>query len=473
MKPTSQADAKSAVGTAADAQVIMNGIMRKMLGDGSYYGRNMFLYADAKGGDLCVGGRGRGYDNLFVFEHTTVSGTYSGFWSQIYHCLAQINNLITNIEIISDAGNGSGALNHLKAQALTARAICYYDLVRLYGKPYDMDKNALGVPLILEVLDASAQPPRATVGEVYSQIVADLNAAIPLFTKGQKDNGYINYYAGVSMQARVYLQMQNYSAALTAAEEVIDSKIYTLYANDGWVDSWSKQFQTESIFELIYLPIEGDLTRSSLGSMNIKTPSSYTNWDYFIASDAFLALLGEDPDDIRWGLMGIDEKSEKVNHVGEMVGLRKGCCYKYMGGLSCPGDGKSTSTAVNIKVIRLSEIYLIAAEAAFLSNNKEKAATYLQAIRQRAPNLDPATAANVTLEMIQNERSKELLNEGHRFFDMMRWNKSITYNDFWTMSPVTSRPETIDRTYYKTVLPIDVNEINANPTLKDQQNPGY
>ncbi|HEX7754928.1 MAG TPA: RagB/SusD family nutrient uptake outer membrane protein, partial [Niabella sp.] len=149
---------------------------------------------------------------------------------------------------------------------------------------------------------------------------------------------------------------------------------------------------------------------------------------------------------------------------------RLGSCYKYSGNTSHAGD-KGSQSAVNIKVIRLSEIYLIAAEAA-LSTNKEKAAGYLNAIRKRSPDLVPATAATVTMDMILDERSKELFCEGHRFFDMIRLNKQITFNDEF-VGTITTRPKTIDRTYYKTILPISQDEINRNPGLEDQQNPGY
>jgi hypothetical protein len=68
----------------------------------------------------------------------------------------------------------------------------YFDLVRLYGKQYNMDKASYGVPLVLEPLDASAQPTRASVEEVYTQILKDLAEAAPLLSKN-KVNGYINY----------------------------------------------------------------------------------------------------------------------------------------------------------------------------------------------------------------------------------------------------------------------------------------
>jgi hypothetical protein len=151
---------------------------------------------------------------------------------------------------------------------------------------------------------------------------------------------------------------------------------------------------------------------------------------------------------------------------------RYGSCRKYTG-VDLKGDKGSTS-AVNIKVIRLSEIYLIAAEAAF-PTDKALAASYLKEIRKRSPNLPEPTASTITMQMIKDERSKELFAEGQRFFDMMRWNESITFNDDF-ISPavvITHRPQTIDRTFYKTILPIPQVEMDANPAIKSQQNPGY
>ena len=183
---------------------------------------------------------------------------------------------------------------------------------------------------------------------------------------------------------------------------------------------------------------------------------------WFMASDYFLDRLAQDPDDVRWGVMSYDEVSS--SHLG--------ASYKYSGGVALEGDGKSTGTAVNIKMIRLSEVYLIAAEAA-LATDKTKAAGYLNKIRARSPNLAPATESTITLDMIMDERSKELFTEGHRFFDMMRLNKSITYNDDLGDIAVSNRTKTIDRSFFKTILPIAQDEINANPGIKAQQNPGY
>ena len=103
----------------------------------------------------------------------------------------------------------------------------------------------------------------------------------------------------------------------------------------------------------------------------------------------------------------------------------------------------------------------------------DAAAGYLNEIRRRSPGLAPATAATITDDMILDERSKELFGEGQRFFDMMRMGRTIEFNDDFQDIPVSHRGKTIDRTFEKIVLPISQDEINANPALENQQNPGY
>ena len=463
VKPSNYAAAETSITNSADAKVAINGLMSKMASS-NYYGRNFVIYGDAKGGDFAIRSQGRGLDQLYTFNHSATSNSFSGFWSQIYHNILQANNLILNINMIEEAGNGNTTLSGYKGQALTARALMYFDLVRLYGKPYNMDKTSYGVPLVLDPLDVSAQPTRESVEAVYTQIMKDLTDAAPLLSK-TVTKGFINYYANLAIQARVNLFMGNYAAALTAAEEVISSGKYTLYANDKWVGSWSSEFGSESIFELGVYAAEADLGTGSLGYYLLRLAKVKNAMGWFMASDYFLARLGEDPTDVRWGIMDYDESST----------TRFGSCLKYAG-VDLKGDKGSTS-AVNVKLIRLSEVYLIAAEAAISqpTPDKVKAATYLNEIRKRAPALAPATDATVTLDMIMNEKSKELFAEGHRYFDMIRLNKTIEFNDeFITPAVViTHREKTIDRTFYKIILPISKEEMDANPAIREQQNHGY
>jgi hypothetical protein len=463
MQPSNSSNAENAIATTSDAQVMINGIMRAMT-TSSYYGRNFLMYGDAKGGDFTIYQQGRGLDALYTFNHSATSNSFSGLWTTGYNCILQINNLLENIDKIATSGDTS--YDKYKGEALTLRAMIYFDLVRLYGEPYNLDKSSYGVPLVTKTLDADAQPTRASVEEVYTQILSDLNAGKTLLAENKKqENGYIGYYGNLAEQARVKLYMENYDGALTDAEEIINSGKFTLYTPAQWVSSWSKQFGTESIFELAVYSTEADLGTTSLGYYLMKRGLKNGASGWFMASDYFLNRLAEDPTDVRWGVMSEDETG--ATHLGS--------CTKYIGGPDMEGDGKDTPTAVNIKVMRLSEIYLIAAEAALHASSPDatKAAKYLNAIRCRAPKLAAATASTITDDMILDERSKELFGEGQRFFDLIRKNKTITFDDEFGGLAVTGREKTIDRTFGKIVLPISQDEINANPALADQQNAAY
>lgn len=479
MKPTNQLESSEAIKTAADAQVFMNGIMTR-LSSSNLYGCNLFLYGDTKGGDLTIFSQGRGSDGLYSFNHNPSSGSYSGFWTTSYNLILQLNNLLTNIEALEADPNNSEDFSSMKGQAYTIRALTYFNLVRIYGLPYTQynPSKDYGVPNITEILDASAQPGRATVAENYAQILSDLNKGAEGITKtvSTSTNGYPTYWANRAIAARVYQTMGDNANALAAAEEVINSGKYELYSNEDWAKSWSQQFADESIFELQMLVNENALTTGSIGAYysRIHHYSSKVG-GYFAASDYWLERMAEDPEDVRWSVMAYDENSESYDATEfKGMGDRLGCSYKYFGGVDMPGDGKDDCAATNVKVVRLSEMYLIAAESALALGKAEEAAEYLNAIRKRSPNLEPATAATVTVEMILNEKSKEFFQEGLRYWDRLRHGEKIEFNDEIMGIDCPHRDKVIDtKSYHKIVLPISTDELNSNPTLRTQQNPGY
>jgi len=459
-QPTDAVNADEAIKSPSDAGVVINGIMRSMSGQYAY-GRNFMLYGDVKGGDLTVFSQGRGLDYYYSFNHSATTNSCEQFWTYGFNCIMNANNLIANIQ--DRLAEGETGYNQYLGEAYALRAIMYFDLVRLYGLPYNYDSSSLGIPLILNTLEPDDYPHRNTVYEIYNQILDDLHIAEELLDKSRL-NGYPGYYAAMAEEARVRLYMEDWSGALKCAKEVINCGLYRLYSNSEWVNSWKGQFGSESIFE-IGIDTEADLEASSLAFYYMQYMRVANAHGYFLASDYFLNRLGEDETDVRWGVMGPDEYNS-------IYGIEhNGACYKYAGSVDLEGDGKETYSAVNIKVIRLSEVYLIAAEAALESGDADAAAKYLNAIRKRAPQLEKATAETIDIDMILDERSKELFGEGQRFFDMIRRNKSIEFNDDLNDIPVVQRPKIIDRTYGRIVLPIDQAEINVNPNMV--QNTAY
>lgn len=470
VEPGNSIDAGTALNGAGDARNRINGLSR-LIASSSYYGRNFELYGEVKGGDLTVYSQGRGLDQLYSFNQDAETNNFSGFWSQIYYCIAQTNDVLEKIDQVATDSKAQYA--NAQGQLLTLRALFYFDLVRLYGKSYTQDKASRGVPIVISPASYNNKPARATVEEVYTQILKDLKAGQELLGANKTiDNGYINYYANLAIQSRVYLTMADYENAYSKANEVITSGIYKLYENEKWTSSWTSMYGTESIYELGINEGEADLGTASLGYYLMRRTGGQGGM--FYASDYYLNRMKEDNSDVRWAILGRDESSA----------TRMGAVYKNLGSvntntslpLNSLGDkGNTNNTAVNIKVIRLSEVYLIAAEAALKkpSADPAKSAELLNAISKRSPNRPAFSSATINEDAILNEKSKELFGEGHRYWDMIRLNKKITFNDDFQGLTIKTRPKEIDRTFDKAILPIPQAEINANPTLKDQQNPGY
>lgn len=136
---------------------------------------------------------------------------------------------------------------------------------------------------------------------------------------------------------------------------------------------------------------------------------------------------------------------------------------------------------------RLAEIYLNYAEAQYHLGNPDEARSYVNRIRSRAgmPGLDPGLTGDDLLERIRHERRIELVFEGHRFWDIRRWQiapetevQDIIGMDIFERESdgslifqrkvVVDRPEQWDTKFYK--IPIPRDEINKSTV---EQPPGY
>ena len=475
--PTNQADASQSITSPRDAKVMLNGLYNAMT-TSSFYGRNFILYGDAKGGDITIQSNGRGYDYMFAYNHSATSYSMSGFWSTGYNMIMLCNNIIEGCENCVDFLDGE--YDSYYGQALTIRAMLHYDLCRLYGKCYNDDKNSYGVPVVKHSLTADAQPLRESVATVYTEAIADLDEAASYLEDDVKPEvGYMTYWTNRAIKARMMMDMENWAAALSLAEEIIESGEYKLYDTDNWVDSWATQGGSESIFELAMCVNEGDLGATScIGGQYVLGGGNGRNNQIFMASKYWLELMdmSDIENDVRWGIMDQDQVGEDhPEDYPETDGIRYGSCWKYFGNTNGTGDGKASSSAVNVKLIRLSEIYFIAAEAAFMSGSKTVAAWYLnEIVKNRYVNTVPEiNEGNITRQMILDEKDKEFFGEGLRFWDLIRTNSTIYMDDETPDVKVTHRESVLDRSFYKCILPIYKDEINANPGLGAQQNPGF
>ena len=483
--PSDSATASTSIVNPNDAQVAINGAYRRMTSS-SFYGRDIVLYGELRGADFGITTLAVAGDALYYFTSTPSSGSYSGFWTQGYDIILQTNNILEAIEsgnmnIITTSDQAK--VNSIAGQALTIRALTHFDLTRLYGYPYMKDNGVgLGVPIVTKRLEPMDKMARNTVAECYEQVIKDLDAAIVLLSSTTaKVTGEVNLYAAKALLARVYLHKGDWDKAYEMAKSVIDSGVYTAYTAANWVASWSKQGDTESIFELMIVPNESNMGTTSIGGYYAPRNTSRRDLGPMMVSDMFLDVfkLPAHANDVRWGVYGLDEFSNgetKDTNGNPLIIIpgRLGWLKKY------ESDGKSPAMSVNVKLIRLTEVMLIAAEAAIKKSSQDKtnAVVWINKIRERNPDmvatpLAATDADNVLLDEIVLQRRIDLIGEGHRYFDVLRVGGTVTYKDGapWNDPLNGGRGSTVDWNYHKCILPIAINEMNVNPNMV--QNPGY
>lgn len=368
---------------------------------------------------------------------TATDGNVSGIWTAGYNVILRANN------IINSTIPGNANVNQYKGEAYALRALCYFNLVRVFSKPYADDPNALGVPLIT-VYNPDLKPARSKVSEVYSLIISDLNSAYSLMTTFT-NSSMLSKYAAKALQAKVYLNMGDKANAKTAALDVINNSgfnpLTAAVHGSYWASSTIRTDKLETLFE-----VSSDaVSNLSFDALSYLYSQAGNYGDILCSSDLY-ALY--DAVDVR----------KSLYPTGIRAGLNSVFVNKYP---VISGDLSDT------KVLRLSEVYLIAAEAS-LPANEADARTYLNFITSRR-GVAPVLSTDTQLfEDIITERRKELAFEGDRFFDMQRLKRDIVRS---TNYPATSR--TVPYTVFRRIQPIPQTEVDANPSIKPQQNTGY
>ena len=349
----------------------------------------------------------------------------------------------------SHAQSRNAALkNQYKGEALAIRALIHFDLARIYGRPYIVDNGSLAAPLITAVQTPEDDPARATVAAMYTQVVQDFNQAIPLLTDDAND-GQFNSWAAKALLSRVYLYMENNGEALSLAKDVINNGPYSLVSNGNYATSFSQDFNSERIFEIVNTGSDNPGSRETIGY--VAGPQfSTSGYGAIITTQEFEDLLAATPNDVRNTMFDEDDS-----------GNSKGYYKKW------PGKPGSSVILNNIPVIRLSEVYLNAAEAAVKTGASSDATTYLGAIMDRA-NPGVSVPTSPTLIDVLTERRKEMALEGHRFFDLMRNNQSVNRVGGRHLIGV---PSGITNSDTRIVFPIPQKEMRKSNALV--QNPGY
>jgi hypothetical protein len=427
-----------------DMRTAVNGIYAS-LRSVNLYGRTIPLFGDLFADNVYISTTNSNRYLDFFQVNMVVSNTNAqGIWQSAYATILDANN------VINSKLSGTENTDQLRGEALTIRALMYFELVKFFAKPYTVDPSAPGVPIVL-TYDPFIKPARNTVTEVYAQIQKDLEAAIPLLTI-QKGSGYITKNAAKAIRARMFEFKGDWANALTAAQDVINTSGYTLLGLNQvlgyWASNTPRTDKLETLFEVVF-DLVGNIGNNALAYFYDQNGG----YGDALASESLYRTYSAT--DVRRNLILTSSPTRGNVKV----------VNKY--------PNSSQPDKDEVKVIRLSEVYLIAAEAAYHTNDETLAKTYLNAIAtRRDPNFTGYTSTGAQLlSDILLERRKELAFEGHRYWDLARYNMDVVRVNL--LGNYGGVPLVIPAGNFRRILPIPQSELDANPNIRNQQNPGY
>ncbi len=455
LEPSTSVDTETSIKGLSEIEFTLNGIYSTMQSSDAYSGRLVY-YGDVTGDDMQAVSSTKRTGNYYRFNFTKDSGPTS-HWSYLYSIIQNCNIILLNIDKLSISDDDKEYRDDLKGQALAIRGLALFDLTRIFGYPYLKDNGAsLGVPIVTGISTIDSKPSRNTVAQCYEAIIADLSSSVTLLGK-EFNKGKINRWAAMTLLSRVYLYKGDNALALQMAEEAIagaESNGYALWSTEEYPTAWGNDASAANPGEVLFEIV--NLTTDSPGKESMGYLNSYDGYDDMCITCSFYHLLLEDPDDVRLQLLSFDKTY-----------------YAYVNKYQ-PQQGENITDA-NIPLLRLSEAYLNAAEAAVKVNDNDKAVKYLDAIVRRANPNRTVEGKTLTLDDVLNERRKELVAEGHRMYDVIRNGLTVhRINDSdKKLSKTKHNTEYMDYdwNFYKILLPIPKKEMDTNPNMV--QNPGY
>lgn len=354
------------------------------------YGGRVQIVNELRGPNFGAPDNSLDFTAVYNRETTFFTGINGGIYTDFYYAIYRSNVVIKNFDIVEDL-NDEDRLR-LEAEARFIRAICHWGAVKMYARPYGYtaDNSHPGVPLRLE---PSQDPlPRASVGDVYQQIVADLTFAaenLPI------ENGvYATQDAAKAYLAQVHFLMGNYSETAAFATEVINSGRYTL---DDDLDRFETDVvNPETVFGIVSMPndFRSSWFRDNLRSDNNPTPQLAFSEDFAF----FMSLSGGGDGRSAWLTAGTRALINRFNE------------KEYF----------------NVPLAHLTMLHLMRAESyGELGTNLETAIADINAIRARAfgtGNNDMAADASSEdiITAARDEYRKETACEGHWTDQLLR-----------------------------------------------------
>jgi hypothetical protein len=389
---------------------------------------NIIIAGDLTADNLIHAGTFSQYRELGIKKITAANGSVAALWASLYGTIYIANFMLERLPEIP--GVPSATLNRAEATARYLRGMCYFIGAYTFGN----------FPLVTTTdIEVNRNIARTSREEILAFAEADILSAVGKLPVNPGSPAFASEYAVRAALARFYLYQQNWAAAEANASLVINSGRFTLEAD--YADIVYSDFPSESIFEVGYTIADDPATLNTL----------FKSRREIVPSNELIVALAS------------TESGDRLQAMEFNVNNLKGSDH----GWSVAKYGTAVDDNNNIVVFRLGEMYLIRAEArAHLGNTTgpNSAQSDINMLRERASApLVNDVSQSVMIRLIEEERRFELVFEGHRWYDLVRAGRAsavmTAFNSNWT------------DTY--NLWPVPQREIQTNPALEGDQNPGY
>jgi hypothetical protein len=368
------------------------------------------------------------YRELGTKQITSANASAAGLWSNIYSAVYVANFIFEKLPEVS--GVTTTQRNKTMGTAHFLRGLSYFYGLYTFG----------GIPNVKTTsITDNRDIPRASKEEILELIINDYEEALELLPEEPANAGFVSKDAVRAAMARYYLYTSQWSQAQNLASQLINSERYTL--EPDFESIVLEDFTDEAIFEIGYNITDDPGTLNNL----------FKSRREIIPSNQLVVSLASDQSGTRFSSIEFD--------VNNLAGTDNGWTVsKY---------GTADEDNNNVVVFRLAEMFLIRAEARANLNNVSglnSAQADLNELRKRAEApLVPVLSQAQMLLTIEEERRMELAFEGHRWYDLVRTGRVTTV--------MTAFSPNWKSTYE--LWPVPQTELQNNPSLAGQQNPGY
>ncbi|MFT3738345.1 MAG: RagB/SusD family nutrient uptake outer membrane protein [Breznakibacter sp.] len=444
--------------TADQAEALLKAAYQDYTGE--YYQLDIYIYNENQSDNSYAGESKAQSTSIDNYTLDASNGNVSRDWRYLYNQIAKCNSVIQWVPMITDVALTSQRKNEIVGEALTIRAKCYFDLVRIYGD----------VPLVLEEVPSITRenieevypllyPERRSQEEVMDTVVSDLTKALAMVREYSSNKFMVSGAVVNAYLAEVYATLKpvNWEKVRDHAQAVVDDNRYGLYDNfddnfaaaeDG--SGLKNEHGKESLFEI-------DLNSWSTGGNWGYQMFMGTDWKKFNTPSIDLVKAFEaegDTERMNASIFWSDVTGKWTDVYWSASNYP--FCYKMR-----------VEEKGNIVLLRLPAVILLLAEAENELGNLETARGLVDRVRNRVSlGNTPAAGKDAMRLAIEKERRLELCFEGYRWWDLKRTDRAIE-----VMKAAKDGQSAYSLPEYRLLWPIPQGERDTNEKLT--QNSGY